>query len=125
MIGGINLELYRDFVGFDKVVHFASGALVAVWAREVLEHYFGDLKNWDKLKNGKKRSEFVILFTMTFVAMIAVLWECFEFGYDQLCGGNMQELLKPGVGDTMWDMIFAMIGGVVVNIGMILAKKNN
>lgn len=124
MIGGIDLELYRDWAGFDKVVHCASGALVAVWAREVLEHYFGNLKSWDKLKNGKKQREFVVLFTMAFVAMIALLWECFEFGYDQLCGGNMQELLKPGVSDTMWDMIFALIGGVVVSIGEILTKKN-
>lgn len=124
MIGGIDLELYRDWAGFDKVVHCASGALVAVWAREVLEHYFGNLKSWHKLKNGKKQREFVVLFTMAFVAMIALLWECFEFGYDQLCGGNMQELLKPGVSDTMWDMIFAMIGGMVVNIGEILTKKN-
>lgn len=37
----------------------------------------------------------------------------FEFSYDQLCGGHMQELNAPGVGDTMGDIISAGIGGLI------------
>jgi hypothetical protein len=55
---------------------------------------------------------------MSFVAFVAVLWECFEFSMDQIAGMHMQELISTGVADTMFDMIVALIGGV---IGTVLA----
>ena len=32
---------------------------------------------------------------------------------DQVTGSKMQELIAPGIADTMFDMIVALIGGVI------------
>ena len=49
------------------------------------------------------------------------MWECFEFTYDKLCGGHMQELNTPGIDDTMGDIISATVAGVITAI--FLRKK--
>lgn len=54
------------------------------------------------------------MFCMGVVALVAVLWEVFEFSYDQIFHGNMQQLIVTGVEDTMWDMIMALIGAMIV-----------
>ena len=109
MIVGIDLDLYKwEAVPYDKIVHMASGVLTAFGARELLDQASGKPdKMW-----------FKALWSMSFVAFVAVLWECFEFGCDQIGGMHMQELISEGVTDTMYDMIVALIGGV---IGTILA----
>ena len=53
---------------------------------------------------------------MALAALIAVAWECFEFLHDQLLGGQMQQLIVPGLADTMWDMIWALGGGLVTGV---------
>lgn len=103
MILGIDFDFYKwTFFPYDKVVHLASGALTAFGARELLDQASGKP---DKLW-------FKALFSMSFVAFVAVLWECFEFMMDQLFGQHMQELISTGVADTMYDMISALVGGV-------------
>lgn len=109
MLVGIDLDLYKwEAVPYDKIVHMASGVLTAFGAREVLNQASGKPdKVW-----------FKALFSMSFVALVAVLWECFEFICDQIGGLHMQELISTGVADTMYDMIVALIGGA---IGTVLA----
>lgn len=114
MVLGIDLNWYSEMLVlasgdsyYDKIVHFASGALVAVAAQEL----FGLHERQNNPQNPQKW--FQILFLLGAVALVAVGWECFEFLYDELCGGHMQELVKPGVADTMWDMIASLIGGGV------------
>lgn len=104
MILGIDLDFYKwRWFPFDKVVHLASGCLAAFVGREIIEQASGkpDLL-W-----------FKALFCVCFVCFTAVLWECFEFACDQLFKQSMQQLISVGVADTMWDMISALIGGVV------------
>ena len=104
MIFGIDLDFYKwEFFPYDKVVHLASGCLSAAGAKELLGQASGKP---DKLW-------FKALFSMAFVALVAVLWECFEFMMDQLFGQHMQTLISEGVADTMWDLISALIGGVI------------
>ena len=108
MIMGIDFDVYKLFAPFDKIVHTCSGFLTAFGARELMDQASGKPdKIW-----------FKALWSLSFVVFVAVLWECFEFACDQIGGMNMQELITPGVSDTMFDLIVAMIGGVV---GTVLA----
>lgn len=108
MIMGIDFDVYKIIYPFDKIVHTLSGVLTAFGAREII----------DQASGRPDQMWFKALFSMSFVALVAVLWECFEFLMDQVTGTNMQELIAPGISDTMFDMIVALIGGVV---GTVLA----
>lgn len=103
MIVGIDFRVYQIVYPFDKIVHTLSGVLVAFGAREILEQASGKPDEmW-----------FKVLFSLSFVALTAVLWECVEFTIDQTMGEHMQQLIAEGIEDTMYDMIVAMIGGLV------------
>lgn len=111
MILGIDLNWYSEVLVaasgdsyYDKIVHFSSGVLTAVVGQEFF--------NLQKRKNGGKYARwFQVIFLLGVVAIVAVGWECYEFLYDEIFGGHMQELVKSGVADTMWDMIASLIGG--------------
>ena len=102
MIIGIDLDMYKIIPPMDKIVHTGSGVFTAFVARSFLKQTTNTEKPW-----------FKFLFVMGFVALCAVLWECFEFSYDQLFHGRMQQLISNGVADTMWDMIVALMGGFI------------
>lgn len=101
MLLGIDLDYYRTLPFYDKIVHGASGTLTFVFARELLKNHL------------KKQPLLRFIFLIGAVALIAVLWECYEFSYDQLFHGHMQQLVSVGVADTMWDLIAALIGGLI------------
>lgn len=114
MVLGIDLNWYSEVLVaanndsyYDKIVHFASGALVAVVGQELFVLH--------ERQNTKRQSSrwFQVLFLLGIVAIVALGWECYEFLYDEICGGHMQELVKSGVADTMWDMIASLIGGII------------
>lgn len=111
MVMGIDLDVYKIFYPFDKIVHGLSGVLAAYGAKEIILQASGKP---DKLG-------FKVLFSICFVAFTAVAWECTEFLIDQIAGTNMQELIQCGTADTMYDMIIALVGGVA---GTILAFSN-
>ena len=106
MVLGINLDWYKTVPSFDKLAHFASGVLGAVVAWEVMTRR----KDYDL--------RFALLFILGFVALLAVGWETFEFSYDKLCDGHMQELISVGLDDTMWDMIMAELGAIATCVVM-------
>ncbi len=108
MVMGIDFDVYKIIYPFDKIVHTLSGVLTAFGAREII----------DQASGKPDQMWFKALFSMAFVALVAVLWECFEFSADQIAGLHMQELIAPGIADTMFDMIVALVGGV---IGTVLA----
>ena len=107
LIFGIALDGYEHYPIFDKIVHLFSGILAACAANELL------CKAWRPLKSGGRWVQFLTI--ISFVALTAVAWECFEFMHDELLNGTMQQLLEPGLADTMWDMIWAMGGGIVAS----------
>lgn len=123
MVLGIDLDFYKLYPIYDKIVHTASGILEAVIAFEVLEIFFKKQKIKFE-KNNVMLVWFSVLFVMAAVALVSVLWECYEFSYDQLFDGHMQELLEPGVKDTMWDIIVALFGGAMVLPVLIMTKKS-
>lgn len=117
MVLGIDFDIYKVILPFDKIVHCASGVLTAFGAREII----------DQASAKPDEMWFKALWSISFVAFVAALWECFEFSCDQLLGQNMQELIAPGTGlsDTMWDIIVALIGGMVGTILAFPVKRQN
>ncbi len=122
MVLGIDLELYRTFYIFgnpcyDKIIHTLSGLFTAMIAKEILDSSYNGIdieSNSKKIRVKHYDTRFAWFFIVSFVALCAAGWECFEFLHDQITGGHMQELIAPGVADTMWDIIGAMVAGIIV-----------
>lgn len=124
LVLGIDLNWYSEVLitadndsYYDKIVHFASGVLVAVAGQEL---YLRSLRRSD---NHRSPRWFQLLFLVGCVALVTVGWECFEFLYDVICGGHMQELVKSGVADTMWDMIASLVGGMLCILAIVWWPK--
>lgn len=124
MVLGIDLNWYSQiFVTasgdsyYDKIVHFFSGVLVALAGQELFALYMR------QIHNQKPARWFQALFLIGAVALVAVSWECYEFLYDTFCDGSMQELVKSGVADTMWDMIASLIGGGICVVCLLRFQK--
>ena len=121
MVMGIDFDLYKTWYifgnpCFDKIAHTLSGVLAAFVAKEILDNNY-EGKNI-KVTGGKTivkhyDTRFTWLFIVSFVALTAAGWECFEFLYDQITGGNMQELISSGLDDTMWDILGAIVAGII------------
>ena len=108
---GVTLELYDKWYMFDKVTHFMSGVLSASVGALILE-------------NVKcKKLFFNILFILSFTWFCAGMWEVFEFTCNYLFGGDAQKVVLTGVSDTMWDMIVAFFGSIIVCIVYYFRKK--
>lgn len=125
MVLGIDLNWYSTVLVvadgdsyYDKIVHFASGVLVAVVGQELFALFTRHGSS------SKSNRWFQALFLLGCVALVTVGWECFEFLYDTLCGGHMQELVKSGVADTMWDMIASLVGGIICIIFIVNTPIN-
>lgn len=108
---GVICQFYYKFEFFDKVAHTFSGVLSGYVAVMVL----------DKVKI--KSMLFKIIFILSFSAMVAFLWEVFEFTCNALFGGDAQMVAKTGVTDTMGDMIVAYIGAIFVSFFYYLKEK--
>lgn len=135
MVLGIDLDWYKTLIifgspSYDKIVHTLSGVFSAFLAKEILDNVYDgkdsavksiSTSSTSAVKIKKYSTAFAFLFIVSFVFFIAAAWECFEFSYDQLCGGHMQELNAPGVSDTMGDIISAGIGGII--FAFFLRKK--
>ena len=64
---------------------------------------------------------FISLFAFTFAMTVAVFWELFEYFMDSVFGCNM---LKSGLVDTMWDLIFGAGGAfITASLGYFWLKK--
>ena len=102
-------------------MHIFSGSFISVIGFVVL-FYFNEKKNIKfDLSPG-----FIIFFCLCFSLSAELLWEVIEWTLDSIVGSNMQRymhdtLLTPFEGrkaleDTMWDMIEALVGSVILNL---------
>jgi uncharacterized membrane protein YjdF len=99
--------LYARFPWWDDVAHFVSGLLVGMgvilWL-SLLEY---------KKKLPKLPGWLLAVFTVCFMAAVAVFWEICEFSSDQIFGTFSQ---GADLVDTMWDIILGSSGGIVMGI---------
>lgn len=102
---GSIINFYHLIMYYDKVMHLLSGLLSALLGFVLLV----------KMKHYKKKNIlFTIIFVIAFTLSIAVLWEFYEFTADNLFSKDAQNVLTTGVDDTMWDMIMAFFGSIIV-----------
>lgn len=94
---------------YDKIAHLVSGTAVALIG--FLGVIFLD-KYWDM----NLKTPFIIGFTIIFGMALAGFWEIYEYFIDNVFGGSMAGLMQHGLDDTMLDMIFVLIGSIIVSI---------
>ncbi len=108
---GCVINLYNNVAWYDLFVHFLSGIFAFLLGYIIL-----------KQLNSKDSKIIKIIFCLGFAALVAVLWEIFEFGADNILGVDLQHHLDTGVYDTMEDMIVATVGSFVGMIYVIIKK---
>lgn len=101
---GCVLNLYNTLSWYDLFVHFLSGIFTFVFGIIV----FRQINNC-KIENKKLK----FLFCLGLVALVAVLWEIFEFSADTVLKTDLQHNQDAGVNDTMSDLIVASFGGII------------
>lgn len=103
---GSIVNFYDLIPGYDKIMHFISGMLSAFIALLLLI----------KLKQYKKINVvFTIIFMIAVTLSIATLWEFYEFISDYIFSKDAQNVITTGVSDTMWDMLMAFLGAIVIS----------
>lgn len=104
---GSIVNFYDLIPGYDKIMHFISGMLSAFIALLLLI----------KLKQYKKINVlFTIIFMIATTLSIAALWEFYEFISDYIFSKDAQNVITTGVSDTMWDMLMAFLGSILISI---------
>lgn len=118
----IYFSLYWIVWWFDNVMHFFGGIWVSFFAVWLL--YFSGKTN---LNDSSIFSVIIIILGIT--ALGAVLWEFFEFSFDKIIFGKIEDVIKLagpaqlGVADTMSDLFFGLLGGLVG--GLFFIKNKN
>lgn len=113
---GSIVDFYHTINNYDKIMHFLSGVITA---------YLGLYTLINLRKYDQKDIFFNVLFIISFVLMIAVFWEFFEYFSDLLFKQDAQNVLTTGIHDTMTDMIAAFIGSVLFSTFYIHKEKKD
>ncbi len=107
-------DYYARFWWWDIALHSSSGFLLGVIGF-LLVHLLNETENIGvHMKPG-----FVAFFAFLFAVGMGALWEIFEFGMDSIFGMNMQKAMlgdTSGLTDTMWDLIVATMGALVISV---------
>jgi hypothetical protein len=96
----------------DIPMHFLGGASVAIAIFLTLSHF-------EKKKILYLNKPSKILFIVSLVALIAVLWEFYEFSLEHFTGFDFQGTLR----DTMEDLFLGILGGFLSAITMVFSEK--
>ena len=102
---GCVCNLYNMVSWYDIFAHFLSGIFTFVLATIIFRFI---AKSNNKLLK--------ILFCLGIVALVAIVWEIFEFSVDSIMHTNLQHNQDTGVIDTMQDMIVALLGGGISSL---------
>ena len=112
---GCVANLYNTTEWYDVFVHFCSGIFTFGVGLFIL----------DKINIGKDNFGFKMFFSIGVVALVAVVWELFEYGADVLLRLDFQHNVDTGVDDTMVDMLAAIVGGLLSIVGCYVINKRN
>lgn len=111
---GCVLNLYNTLSWYDLFVHFLSGIFTFIFGVII----FRQINNC-KIENKKLK----VLFCLGLVALVAVLWEIFEFSVDTIIKTDLQHNQQTGVSDTMGDLIVASFGGIISAVYTFFQRK--
>lgn len=110
MIGGHTMHFY-SFPYFDKILHTTSGILISI----LIAMIYAYLNNSIDVKNTKEKI-IQYLFINGTNAMIAFIWELFEFSLLVFFNIDSINHYTTGVYDSITDMLVAFIGGIIVTL---------
>lgn len=109
-IPGVPGNFYSEIWWWDHLTHVASASLVAGIGYTVL-------RGIDEHSNAVTLPRrLTIVFTALFVLAFGVYWEIFEFAVGQVRIGGESALTQYGVEDTLKDLAFDTVGGIVVGV---------
>lgn len=103
---------------YDKVVHFASGILLAMLGYNLLT----------ESKGNKLSPVWAFILALSFAMLLGGLWEICEFCFDTFLGENTQHWMgfegRDVLMDTMIDIICDFAGGIIGGISVVLFAKS-
>lgn len=107
---------YEHFWWWDGALHTSAGFILG---------FIGFLILYIKIKQKKLEANRLLvgLFIFSLALAFGALWEIFEYGVDNILGGNLQ---RGSLRDTMWDLIVDGIGALAmakIGIGQIFDGK--
>lgn len=101
---GSIMEFYaRFYYYYDTIIHTLFGFTFSFLVLEFLL----------RMKFDDKKLFINFLFILSVIALLAGLWETFEFIGDQIFKEDAQRVIITGTMDTMKDMIVAYLGSIV------------
>lgn len=112
-IPGTGQSLYRAVWFYDHLTHALSATVVAGVG-------YATVRAFDEHSDGTDLPpRFTFVFILVFVLAFGVIWELLEFGVDivnQHTGYGTTGFTQHGLEDTLMDLVFNTIGGVIVAI---------
>jgi hypothetical protein len=111
-VPGTDQSFYTSLPWWDSVTHALSASVVAAIGYTVAR---GIDQHSDAVELPER---FMFVFILLFVVAFGVLWEVLEFAIGGLADilGNDAILTQYGLEDTLTDLVFDIVGGVVVAI---------
>jgi hypothetical protein len=101
---------YYNIPNWDNLAHLVSGFIVSLIG-------FLAILFIDKVRNYHLDALFIAGFTLAFGMLMEYFWEIYEFMVDTFFGGSLAGPMQANNADTMSDMIFVMISGIIVALG--------
>ncbi|MFW6018235.1 MAG: hypothetical protein ACOCPX_05390 [Halapricum sp.] len=110
VIPGTGLKLYSDVPWWDHMTHALSASVVAAAGYATVRAI--DTHSEDVYLPSK----FIAVIILLFVLAFGVLWELLEFALGIAAEhlGSSSVLTQYGVYDTLWDLVYNSIGGILV-----------
>ncbi len=109
---------------FDIMMHFLGG----FWAAALF--FYLNLRlsflSTDNLiiNNLIFKNLIIIILALSFVSFVAVCWEFYEFLYDVfISAGGYYMLAQQGLADTIVDLFFGLLGGLIASVIILLRHK--
>lgn len=99
-----NVMNFYAFEFYDKILHFASGVLLAFYGLILFVYLCGSEED-----SGVRSMAFVVV-PFLFAVACAGVWEIWEFATDSIFGLTAQ---NGSLNDTMWDIITGTVGGMI------------
>lgn len=103
---------------YDKIVHLASGVILAMLGCNL----------FTEAKGNKLTLVWTFIFALSFSMMLGGFWEICEFSFDTFLGENTQRWMgfegRDVLKDTMSDIICDFSGGIIGGIAAVFFAKN-
>ena len=123
---------YEKYEWIDIPLHILGGMVAASLGIALLSTTTESITLKKPFKNWSWLWHFTVL--ISFVCLVAVIWELHEFIIDSFKYGSFYEQLytervlgthQPSVTDTMIDFIMGLVGGTLYFIGQKIYEKNS